>query len=173
MMNRFFLVVMMTIFCACTAKYEKTVVKVDRDKFMGDWYVMAGRFTALETDVYNGIETYTWNDKENRIDVDFRYNKGSFDGPLKKFPQKAWIVSNDNAHWKVQPFWPLKFDYLVIGLDPEYRWTAIGVPNKKYLWIMSRDPKFPRKEIDQILKTLQESGYNTSDIEYVQHRPTK
>lgn len=164
---------MMIIFGACSAKYDKTVPQVDRDKFMGDWYVMAGRFTALETNVYNAVETYTWNEIENRIDVDFRYNKGGFEGPLKKFPQKAWIVNANNTRWKVQPFWPLKFDYLIIGLDPDYRWTAIGVPSKKYLWIMSRDPNFSRNEIDQVLKTLEKAGYDTADIEFVQHKSTK
>lgn len=172
-MKQLLLAAIMIILSGCSAKYDKTVGKVDREKFMGDWYVMAGRFTALETDVYNSIETYIWNEKENRIDVDFRYNKGGFDGPLKKHPQKAWIVSEDNSRWKVQPFWPLKFDYLIIGLDPDYRWTAIGVPSEKYLWIMSRDPKFSRNEIDQVLKILEKSGYNTSDIEFVQHKYTK
>ncbi len=161
------------IITACSQKYDKTVSFVDRDKFMGDWYVMAGRFTPLETEVFNAIERYSWNEKEKRIEVDFRYNKGSLNGPLKKYPQKAWIVSDNNARWKVQPFWPLKFDYLVIGLAPDYRWTAIGVPNQKYLWIMSRDPKFTHEEIDQVLKSLKESGYNTAEVEFVQHGPTK
>ncbi len=158
------------IFSSCSPKYDKTVDKVDRDRFMGDWYVMAGRFTALESDVYNSIETYSWNTKEERIDVDFRFNKGGFNGELKKYPQKAWIVSENNARWKVQPFWPLKFDYSVIALDPDYRWTAIGVPNQKYLWVMSKDPKFTREETDAVLKKLKDGGYDTSSIEYVQHK---
>lgn len=162
--------VVMSFLVACSAKYEKTVDHVDRDKFMGDWYVMAGRFTAFEKEVHNSIETYVWNEKEQRIDIDFRYNKGGFDGPLKKYPQKAWIVSKNNARWKVQPFWPLKFDYLVIGLAADYRWTAIGVPNQKYLWIMSKDPTFSKAEIDQVLENLKKNGYDTSDIEFVPHK---
>lgn len=155
---------------ACAPKYDKTVSFVDRDRFMGDWYVMAGRFTAFEKDPHNSIESYSWNEKEKRIDIDFRYNKGSFDGPVKKIPQKAWIVSENNARWKVQPFWPLKFDYYVIGLDPDYRWTAIGVPNEKYLWIMSKDPKMNREEVDRALSEVKATGYDVSDIEYVPHR---
>lgn len=169
-MKNLILAGMLMFFNACSAKYDKTVPHVDRDRFMGNWYVMAGRFTALENDVYNSIETYKWNEEEKRIDVDFRFNKGSFDGPLKKYPQKAWIVSENNARWKVQPFWPLKFDYLVIGLDPDYKWTAIGVPNEKYLWIMSRDPAMPKTEVDSILSTIKANGYDISDIEYVRHR---
>lgn len=162
--------VLMGLLFACSPKYDKTVDHVDRDKFMGNWYVMAGRFTALESDVYNSIESYSWNEKEKRIDIDFRFNKGGFDGPLKKYPQKAWIESENNARWKVQPFWPLKFDYLVIGLAQDYRWTVIGVPNQKYLWIMSKDPTFTKSETEQVLEMVKKSGYDTSDIVFVPHK---
>lgn len=163
-------VVIMGLLFGCSPKYEKTVETVDRDKFMGNWYVMAGRFTAIETEVHNSIETYSWNEKEKRIDIDFRFNKGSFEGPLKKYPQKAWIMSSNNARWEVQPFWPLRFDYLVIGLAADYRWTAIGVPNQKYLWIMSKDPNFTRAETDLVLETIKKNGYDTSDIVFVPHK---
>lgn len=73
----------------------------------------------------------------------------------------------------MQPFWPFKFDYLVIGLADDYSWTAIGVPNEKYLWIMSRDPAFPLSETNRILKQLKPSGYDTRDIQYVTHSEQK
>jgi len=155
----------------CSQKYMKTVNHIDRDRFMGKWYVQAGRFSFLEKDVYNSIEIYTWNEANNRIDIDFSFNQGSLTGPLKKIPQKAWIENKKtNATWSVSPFWPLKFSYLVIALDPEYRWTAIGVPNQKYLWIMTRDPHFPKVQIEKILSELSLSGYPVKDIVYVPHR---
>ena len=118
--------------CSSTG-YYKTVDKVELQKFMGDWYVLAGRFTFLETKVHNAVEKYSWNEKENRIDVDFTYNKGSLTGEKKTLPQKAWIENSaTNAHWKVSPLWPLKFDYLVIDLASDYSWTAIGVPSQNY-----------------------------------------
>ena len=165
---------LLTILCIALScshqKYEKTVSKVDRDRFMGDWYVQAGRFTFLESDPYNSIESYSWNEKEGRIDVDFRYNKGKLDGPLKKYPQKAWIENKTtNAHWKVQPIWPIKADYLIIALDPDYQWTAIGVPDQKYLWVMSRDPQFSKEKVGEVMKELDRLGYSTKDIQYVEH----
>ena len=155
---------------ACAHKYTKTVTYVDRDRFMGKWYVQAGRFSFLEKDVYNSVEKYTWNDEKKRIDVDFSFNKGSLTGPLKKVPQKAWIENEKtNATWSVSPFWPLKFGYLILALDPNYEWTAIGVPNQSYLWIMSHNPDFPREQVQKILEELSAEGYNTKDIEYVSH----
>jgi apolipoprotein D and lipocalin family protein len=150
--------------------YTKTVSKVEIDRFMGKWYVMAGRFTFLESEVHNGVEIYTWNEKEKRIDISFTFNKGSLTGKEKSIPQKGWIENNQtNAHWKVSPFWPLKFDYLVLDLADDYSWTAIGVPNGKYLWIMSRQKMMPEKQLNDIITRLKESGYPVHDIVLVPH----
>jgi len=166
--------IVMGIFTSCASPYLQTVSHIDRDRFMGTWYVMAGRFTAVEKDVYNSVEIYTWNEAKQRIDIDFSYNKGALDGPLKKIPQKAWIINQEtNATWKVSPFWPLKFTYLVLALDEVKNWTAIGVPGQGYLWIMARDPSFDRASIDAALKAVAEKGYDTRDIVYVEHSKKK
>lgn len=151
--------------------YQKTVSKVDLQKFMGKWYVIAGRFTFLEKDVHNGVETYKWNEKEQRIEIGFTYNQGSFNGPEKSIPQKGWVYNLDSkAHWKVSPFWPLKFDYLVIDLAPDYSWTAIGVPNGNYLWIMTREKQVDKKLLPEILERLAKNGYPIQDVVEVPHQ---
>lgn len=161
------------VFAGCTSTGNKmtTVKKVEIEKFMGDWYVLAGRFTLFEVDVHNGLEKYTWNQDQQRIDVDFTYNKGSFNGPQKSIPQKGWIYNTEsNAHWKISPLWPFKFDYLVVDLDPNYRWTAIGVPDQKYLWIMARDWQNPEATIQEAIKSLELKGYDTKNIVRVPHQ---
>ncbi len=157
---------------ACTTgRYMNTVENVEISKFMGNWYVLGGRFTFLETDAHNGLENYTWNEDKQRIDVDFTYRKGTFDGAKKSIPQKAWVFNKKtNAHWKVSPFWPLKFDYLIIALGENYSWTAIGVPDQKYLWIMARDWRNPEATMLEATKQLDAKGYDTKDIVLVPHR---
>lgn len=160
--------------CSSTEEKMNTVKKVELERFMGDWFVLAGRFTFLETDVHNGLERYTWNAQEKRIDVDFTYNKGSFDGPKKSIPQKAWIFNQETkAHWKVSPVWPFKFDYLVVELEENYRWTAIGVPNQKYLWIMARDWRDAETTIQEAIKRLDALGYDTKNLVRVPHQWSK
>lgn len=155
-----------------TTGYYKTVDKLEIPRFMGKWYVLAGRFTVFEKEVHNGIEIYAWDEKKSQIDISFDYNQGSFDGKKKSLPQKGWIENTStNAHWKVSPLWPLKFDYLVIDLADDYSWTAIGVPNQKYLWIMARDTKNSETVVKEALERLKTKGYNTENIVLVPHRP--
>lgn len=159
--------------CSSTSKEEigkMTVPHIEIQRFMGKWYVQAGRFTYFEKEVHNAIEIYTWNESKQRIDIEFTYNKGGFDGPIKSLPQTAWIENaSTNAHWKVSPFWPLKFDYLVLAVADDYSWTAIGVPNQKYLWIMTREAK-NNAVVSTVLAKLNDLGYNTKDIVSVPHK---
>lgn len=165
---------LLSLFGCASDSYNKTVDKIEVSQFMRKWYVIAGRFTGLEKDVYNSIEEYTWNEKEKQIDIDFRYNQGGFDGELVKIPQTATIKDKEtNAHWEIKPgkfpYSLFTFDYLIIGLGDNYEWTAIGVPNEKYLWIMSPNPNFSKERIPKILEDLKATGYDVSDIKYVEH----
>lgn len=157
--------------CSTTKPYTKTASNVDIKRFMIPWHVQAGRFTMFEKDPYNSVESYTWNEKEQRIDIEFSYNKGGFDGPVKKVPQKGWVKdTKTNATWEISPLWPFKFDYLIIALAENYEWTVIGVPNQKYLWVMTKNPQFPREKVNQILEDIAKSGYSIEDVQYVQHQ---
>jgi apolipoprotein D and lipocalin family protein len=163
------LITLLSLNTGCASmKHTYTVDNVDISKFMGKWYVIAGRFTFLENGAHNAVEEYSWNKKKNRIDVNFFFNQDKFDGKKRSYPQKAWIKNkNTNAHWKVQPIWPLKFDYHVIALDEDYAWTAIGVPSGKYLWIMSREWKMKEAELSLVLDKLQKINYPTDNLEYI------
>jgi len=149
---------------------EMTVKSLEIKRFMGNWYVLAGRFTFLEKEVYNSLEVYVWNEQKQRIDIGFTYNKGGFDGKVKSIPQTGWIFNHKtNAYWKVSPIWPIKADYLVIALADDYSWTAIGVPNQKYLWIMARDFKDGKNTIEKAVQALNEKGYDASNLIEVPH----
>ena len=154
-----------------TPRFMDTATDVKLKNFMGSWYVLAGRFTFLEKDVFNAVEQYTWNEDEKRIDVSFNYNKGSFDGIKKSIPQKAWVENHTtNAYWKVSPLWPLKFDYLIVDVAEDYSWTAVGTPNQKYLWIMARDPKKAQEVIAEVVQRLNKKGYDATIETVVPHQ---
>lgn len=148
----------------------KTVESVNIEKFMGDWFVQFGRFTFIEDGAYNSLEKYKWNEKEKRIDVTFTFNKDSLQGELKTYTQKAWIFNTKtNAHWKVQPFWPLKLDYLIVDMAQDYSWVAVGVPSEKYLWVMTRSQTISDELRKNIVQRLDQLGYSTKNLVTINH----
>jgi len=122
----------------------------------------------MESGAHNAVEIYTWNKKEDRIDIDFTLIKDSFEGKKKSIPQKGWIQnSQTNAHWKVSPFWPLKFNYLVIALADDYSWSVIGVPGQEWIWIMATDWKMDDEKLNMIIKRVADMGYSVDAIKRV------
>lgn len=149
--------------CA-TVKPPPTVPKVDLPRFMGDWYVIGGILSPFENDAYHAIETYTL-DEEGNIPTTYTFRKGSFDGPVKSFTNKAFVHDKETfAEWRIQFFWPLKFPYLIIYLDENYQSTAVATDDKKYLWIMSRTPQMNPEHYNAIINLITEQGFNTNKL---------
>lgn len=155
--------------CQSSEPYTKTVESVNFEQYLGKWYVIANRPTMFETDAYNATETYSLNKQTGKVDVDFKYKKGGFDGPEKAVPQTAWVHDEKTkAHWKISLWWlPFNQDYLIIDLDSAYQWTVVGVPNQKYLWVMSRKPEMDDAILSKILTDVKNKGYDTSDVNRV------
>jgi apolipoprotein D and lipocalin family protein len=61
---------------------------------------------------------------------------------------------------------PFSASYVVVGLDPGYRWTVIGSVNRKSLWILSRTPQLPKPELDQALAVASAQGYPMQKLHY-------
>lgn len=147
---------------------QKLVDQVDLQRFMGDWYVIANIPTMFEKGAVNAIENYTWNEEKERVDVTFTYRADKPDGKLKHMTQRGFIYdTTSNAEWRVQPLWPLKLGYLIIDLAEDYRYTVIGVPNRKYLWIMARESSLPEQTYEEILERIRLQGYDLDKIQIV------
>ena len=148
-------------------KSLKTVTKVEIERFMGDWYVIASIPTFLEKNATNAIESYRLNDKGN-IDATFSFYQNNPNGKKKVYNPKGFIYnSTTNAEWRMQFLWPFKMPFLIIDLDDEYSYTVIGYPSRNYVWIMARKPKLPVKTYRAILKNLEYVGYDTARINKV------
>lgn len=138
----------------------RTVPAVDLPRFMGDWRVIANIPYFAERGNVDSIESYTLR-PDGIIANGFAFRKASFDAPQKKMTFTAEVKNKEtNAEWRVRflPF--LKVAYLVIDLDPDYQWTVIGHPSRKYGWIMAREKTLPDATYAGILSRLAAQGYD-------------
>ena len=142
----------------------KPVKNVDIQRFMGKWYVIAIIPNWIEKNPYNSIEEYSLNEK-GYIDVKYTFNQDGFDGKKRILKQKAFIKNLETkSEWEIQPFWPLRFPYYIIDLDENYSYTVIGYPNRKLLWIMSREKTISNENFKLIDQNLLNQGY---DLNYI------
>ena len=83
---------------------------------------------------------------------------------------KATVVEGfANSRLKVSFVWPFKADYWVLGLDPEYRWAAVGTPDRKYLWLLSRTPQLPPDLLEVALGSARVQGFDLAQLRYTRH----
>lgn len=151
----------------------QTVASVDLERFMGDWYVIANIPTFIEEDAYNAVESYRLDDNGNVLTT-FTFNKGGFDGPVKKYTPKGFIRDDQsNAVWAMQFFWPIKMEYRIIFLTEDYEQTVIGRTKRDYVWIMARKPSIPDADYERILQFIEKQGYDISKVQKVPQLPGK
>ena len=156
----------------CGAKLPplKTVDRVDIPRFMGDWYVIANIPTWIEKGAHNAVESYRL-DTDGTIAVNFTFRKDGFDGPLKTYTPRGFIVdTSSNAVWGMRFIWPFKAEYLITHLNDNYTQTVIARNKRDYVWIMARTPAISEEDYTRLVKELAEQGYDTARLQKVPQR---
>lgn len=161
-------------FFGCASKPPlKTVRHVELPRYMGDWRVIANIPYFAERGYVDSIESYALR-RDGKIANWFRARKGSFDAPQKRYDFVGQVTNPEtNAEWEIRfaPF--IKAKYLIIDLDPEYRWTVVGHPSRKYGWIMHREKTMPEPIYRGILTRLEAQGYNAKAFVKVPQLPSQ
>jgi apolipoprotein D and lipocalin family protein len=147
-----------------------TVPKVDLQRFMGDWYVIANIPTFIEKGAHNAVESYRL-DADGSIATTFTFREGAFDGKPKRYTPRGFVRDDgSNALWGMQFLWPVKADYRITYLNDDYSQTIISREKRDYVWIMARTPSLPDADYQRLLKIVQAQGYDMSRVQKVPQR---
>jgi apolipoprotein D and lipocalin family protein len=157
--------------CASSSRPPIALVpQVDLPRFMGDWYVIAAIPTAIEDEAYNAVESYRL-DEDGTIATTFTFSKGSFDGPLKTYTPRGFVVENSgNALWGMQFIWPIKAEYRIVYLAQDYSRTIIARNARDYVWIMARTPALPEAQYRELVEFVGAQGYDLKKLRKVPQR---
>jgi apolipoprotein D and lipocalin family protein len=143
---------------------------VDLERFMGDWYVIANIPTAIEKGAHNAVESYRLAE-DGAIETTFTFRKDSFDGPEKRYTPRGFVrPGTGNAVWGMRFIWPVKADYRIAYVDPEYTLTIIGREARDYVWIMARSPVIPEAEYARLVAFVAGQGYDVTQLRKVPQR---
>lgn len=164
MRNWFILMTMAFMFGSCGGEELQTVKQVDLDRYMGKWY----EIVRLPNSFEEGLKCITaeYRLKENgKVEV---RNAGTDieNGRRESSIGEAKVPDPNNApgQLKVSFFKPFYGDYFIIELDEEYRWSLVGSPNRKYLWILSREPVLPKDIASRLMSRAEELGFELEGL---------
>jgi apolipoprotein D and lipocalin family protein len=153
--------------CQASLPPLQTVERVDLERFMGDWYVIANIPTFIEQGAHNAVESYRLDD-DGSIATTFTFRKDAFDGPQKEYHPRGFVRDTQtNAEWGMQFVWPFKGDYRIIYLTDDYSVTVIGRNKRDYVWLMAREPQLPAEQYDEAVALIAAAGYDVSQLQRV------
>jgi len=152
--------------------------EMDASRHFGSWYVIAHVPISVEKDAHNAVETYTWDAKKKRFQVEYSFNSKALDGPKVDMYQRGWVVDKKTqAEWRVNPQLPfgylpgLRLPYLILDVADDYSWSVVGYPTRAYLWIMARTPTMDAGLYERLVKFSEDQGYDRSKIRKVPQDP--
>lgn len=144
---------------------EVTVVpSVDLAKYAGKWHEIARFPNRFQKDCASDTTaTYTLR-PDGKISVLNQCRKA--DGSIKTAKGTARLADakGPNSKLKVTFFWPFYGDYWILALDPDYQWVLIGEPERKYLWILARQPRVDDALYKSIVDRAAQQGFDTSRL---------
>ena len=149
---------------------NSTITSFDLDRYLGKWYEIARYDHAFERNLVGTTAEYSLK-KDGKINVLNSGYIGTLDGPYKESVGKAKPNKNGRpGQLLVSFFGPFYSDYNILELAPDYSYSVVGSSSPKYLWILSRTPQLSNEVCKRIIRNLQQRGYNTEKLIWVEQR---
>eukprot|EP00401_Gymnodinium_catenatum_P065122 CAMPEP_0117532740 /NCGR_PEP_ID=MMETSP0784-20121206/39523_1 /TAXON_ID=39447 /ORGANISM="" /LENGTH=358 /DNA_ID=CAMNT_0005329141 /DNA_START=84 /DNA_END=1160 /DNA_ORIENTATION=+ len=141
---------------------------IDLQRFiMGKWYVVANIPTTFDKDTVNNVEEYTYDEATRMVQVNFFYSNKELT-KTSCLQQRATVKNEGNTEWKLSPkvgvYLPVSIPYLIADCAEDYSYTIIGVPDRSYVWIMTREPQPDAAVVEALTKKVQLLGYEPGKL---------
>ncbi len=141
-----------------------TVEKVDLTRYTGRWYEIAHLPQWFEQDATAVTAEYAVR-LDGKVSVVNTCHTVSPTGPLEQARGTARVVDAPvNAKLKGSFFWPFEGDYWILRLTPDYAAAAVGSPDRKTLWLLSRTPTMDAALYDKWTGELSADGFDVSHL---------
>ena len=145
------------------------VEQLDLERFMGRWYVIANIPTFIERDAHNAVETYR-RGADGTIATTFTFRRGGFDGDRVEYRPRGFVSDESAAVWGMQFVWPVKAEYRILYIAPDYSQTIVGRSKRDYVWLMARSPAVSPADYERHVERIRAHGYDVTKLTRVPQR---
>ncbi|MEJ1994659.1 MAG: lipocalin family protein [Limibacillus sp.] len=149
----------------------KPVSGFDVTRYLGDWHEIASipawfqdhcasdTMASYGVEPESGLVTVLNRCRDEAGEWDAADGYARFTGPRDEGGLEVTFLSLFGT-----PIWLISGDYVVVALDEDYRWSAVGHPSRDYAWILSREPEMAEETIKEIAARFAAVGYDTCEI---------
>jgi apolipoprotein D and lipocalin family protein len=168
--RRSWLLLLVGLLGGCTGLPEgvEPVGSFEPDRYLGTWYEIARLDHSFERGLTRVTAQYAARD-DGGIEV---VNRG-YDAAMGEWEEargRAYFVRDrDEGYLKVSFFGPFYGAYVVFGLDRAgYAYSYVSGPNRKYLWLLARQPTVEQAVIDGFVERARGLGYPVDELIFVE-----
>jgi len=142
------------------------VTGFDAARYLGRWHEIASIPARFQRDCASDTTATYALTPEGELDVLNACRTAA--GEMKqaegraRFTQSPDIGALEVAFFSIfgQWVWPFAGDYVVIALDPGYRWSAVGHPSRDYGWVLAREAALDGETLRDIAARFAAAGYD-------------
>lgn len=151
----------------------QTVPQVNLSRYAGTWYEIARLPNRFQDQCVGNVTADYRQLGDGNIEVINRCldNKGLMD----EAHGVARVVNpSTNAELEVSfvslfgwnLFWG---DYWILGLGNDYEYAVVGMPSRKYAWVLARSTQISPAVWSQVQQTLVQAGYDPGQLVTTRH----
>lgn len=154
---------------AALAQEVRPVTGFEVERYLGAWHEVAAIPTSFQRDcVFDTRAVYGLDGDYLTVANSCRTADGSeqLSEGLARFQGARDVAALEVTFVTVlgMPVWLASGEYVVIALDPDYRWSAVAHPSRDYAWILARDPALDTPTLLQIRGAYEAAGYDTCTL---------
>lgn len=151
---------------AQTAAPVQSIAQVDLKLYSGTWYEIASFPAPFQpADCTGTTATYTLN-VDGSVKVWNQCYQPTAAGVdrLLRVEGRAVPANAGNSQLKVSFFGPFAGDYWVLDLDENYQTALVGTPDRRFLWILHREPRLDPATYARLLTLARQQGFDTQKL---------
>jgi len=152
----------------------KTVPNLDIDSYMGEWHQIAAIPAWFQRKCV-GNTTATYENTGDYIKVTNSCMEQDGKQKVASGLARINIKFSDSARLQVtfasifgKWIWWFQGDYWVMYLDHGYTTSIVGHPDRKYLWILSREKELAPEKLKELEGKIRGQYYDTCNINITQ-----
>lgn len=151
-----------------------SIPSLDLGRYLGKWYEICRLPIRHEDETATDITARYSLNPDGTVRVDNRCFDG--DGKPMQALGQATPVDESRARLKVS-FLPQALrwipftsgDYWVLRIDPDYRVALVGSPDRRYLWLLAREPEVETGLREEFLASARSQGFATDRLIVPRH----
>lgn len=132
-------------------------------RYLGRWHEIARLDHRFERGLVAVTADYQLRD-DGRVSVQNRGWQSRRQRWIELEGHAEFVGARDVGQLKVSFFWPFHSGYTIVALDPDYRTALVAGDDRRYLWVLARDPVLPEDRLQAIIAQAAAMGFDTNQL---------